>query len=131
MISLLLHEKHCIYHIRNTSWISACTRGSPQYTLASKINSERPLTGCSTSSGCANEYQCTNIGSQNLCCPTPSSLFNSKHCFCKTSNHFLEKRNSFRCGMQRTWRTTIWFASAIRNISCGISNINRQRVNQV
>uniref|UniRef100_A0A158R459 BPTI/Kunitz inhibitor domain-containing protein n=1 Tax=Syphacia muris TaxID=451379 RepID=A0A158R459_9BILA len=57
---------HCESYCRDT-----CNRGSPQYRIEEKLQAERPLTRCSVSSGCANDYQCTSVGSLHLCCPTP------------------------------------------------------------
>uniref|UniRef100_A0A914YYM5 BPTI/Kunitz inhibitor domain-containing protein n=1 Tax=Panagrolaimus superbus TaxID=310955 RepID=A0A914YYM5_9BILA len=64
---------HCESYCRDT-----CTRGSPQYTNEANVYAERPIHGCSTSITCANEYQCTAVGSQHLCCPTPSAICSTK-----------------------------------------------------
>uniref|UniRef100_A0A914CEW4 BPTI/Kunitz inhibitor domain-containing protein n=1 Tax=Acrobeloides nanus TaxID=290746 RepID=A0A914CEW4_9BILA len=66
---------HCESYCRDT-----CSRGSPQYTVeaVTQVFTERPLTGCTTSITCANDYQCTTIGSQHMCCPTPAVICSHK-----------------------------------------------------
>ncbi|PIC39169.1 hypothetical protein B9Z55_010940 [Caenorhabditis nigoni] len=65
--------QHCESYCRDT-----CQRGSPQYSTESTVHSERPITSCAASVSCANDFQCTAIGSQHLCCPTPGSVCSAK-----------------------------------------------------
>ncbi|VDP08184.1 unnamed protein product [Heligmosomoides polygyrus] len=60
--------------------LSACGRGSPQYSGEQRTGVERPVTSCSSSAAatCANDFQCSSVGSQHLCCPTPVSICSSR-----------------------------------------------------
>ncbi|EPB69114.1 Kunitz/Bovine pancreatic trypsin inhibitor domain protein [Ancylostoma ceylanicum] len=61
--------QHCESYCRDT-----CQRGSPQYSGEPSANVERPVTSCSSSASCGSDFQCSSIGSQHLCCLTPSSI---------------------------------------------------------
>uniref|UniRef100_A0A0N5CCW1 Kunitz/Bovine pancreatic trypsin inhibitor domain protein n=1 Tax=Strongyloides papillosus TaxID=174720 RepID=A0A0N5CCW1_STREA len=65
--------EHCQNYCRDT-----CVRSYPQYTKAKSILKERPITSCSTTTSCGNEYQCKSIGSEHLCCPTIASICSYK-----------------------------------------------------
>ncbi|KIH45804.1 Kunitz/Bovine pancreatic trypsin inhibitor domain protein, partial [Ancylostoma duodenale] len=54
--------------------IPACKRGSPQYTTGSSQNEDEPINNCQTASSCTSNYECTTIGSMQMCCPTVSSI---------------------------------------------------------
>ncbi|KIH48950.1 Kunitz/Bovine pancreatic trypsin inhibitor domain protein, partial [Ancylostoma duodenale] len=51
-----------------------CKRGSPQYTTGSSQNEDEPINNCQTASSCTSNYECTTIGSMQMCCPTVSSI---------------------------------------------------------
>ncbi|KAK6742663.1 hypothetical protein RB195_010116 [Necator americanus] len=65
--------QHCESYCRDT-----CQRGSPQYSSEHTVNVERPVTSCSSSASCSSDFQCSSIGSQNLCCPTPASVCSAR-----------------------------------------------------
>ncbi|CAJ0580849.1 unnamed protein product, partial [Mesorhabditis spiculigera] len=67
--------QHCESYCRDT-----CTRGAPQYTAdtAPSIQQERAVTACGASTSCANDFACTAVGSQHLCCPTPGSICSTR-----------------------------------------------------
>lgn len=53
---------------------SACKRGSPQYSDGSILNEDQPVNNCQTMSSCQSNFECTTIGSAQLCCPTVASI---------------------------------------------------------
>ena len=59
---------------KNNKLIVACKRGSPQYISGSQMNEDEPVSNCQTASSCANNFECTSVGSMQLCCPTVSSI---------------------------------------------------------
>ncbi|CAD6185822.1 unnamed protein product [Caenorhabditis auriculariae] len=65
--------QHCESYCRDT-----CQRGSPQYSSEAQVHSERPITSCAASVSCGSDFQCTAIGSQHLCCPTPGSVCSAR-----------------------------------------------------
>lgn len=58
----------------STSARIACKRGSPQYRTGSQQNEDEPVSNCQTASSCANNFECTAVGSMQLCCPTVASI---------------------------------------------------------
>ncbi|KAI6235899.1 hypothetical protein M3Y95_00100300 [Aphelenchoides besseyi] len=62
-------REHCESYCRDT-----CKRGSPQYRSGSQQNEDEPVSNCQTASSCANNFECTSVGSMQLCCPTVSSI---------------------------------------------------------
>uniref|UniRef100_A0AC34QTC2 BPTI/Kunitz inhibitor domain-containing protein n=1 Tax=Panagrolaimus sp. JU765 TaxID=591449 RepID=A0AC34QTC2_9BILA len=62
-------REHCESFCRDT-----CKRGSPQYISGSQMNEDEPVNNCQTASSCANNFECTSVGSMQLCCPTVSSI---------------------------------------------------------
>ncbi|EYB98153.1 hypothetical protein Y032_0134g1882 [Ancylostoma ceylanicum] len=65
--------QHCESYCRDT-----CQRGSPQYSGEPSANVERPVTSCSSSASCGSDFQCSSIGSQHLCCLTPTSVCSAR-----------------------------------------------------
>lgn len=53
---------------------SACKRGSPQYLTGASQNEDEAVNNCQTASSCTSNYECTSIGSMQLCCPTVASI---------------------------------------------------------
>uniref|UniRef100_A0A914C9V7 BPTI/Kunitz inhibitor domain-containing protein n=1 Tax=Acrobeloides nanus TaxID=290746 RepID=A0A914C9V7_9BILA len=62
-------REHCESFCRDT-----CKRGSPQYISGAQMNEDEPVNNCQTASSCANHYECTSVGSMQLCCPTVASV---------------------------------------------------------
>ncbi|VDN44289.1 unnamed protein product, partial [Gongylonema pulchrum] len=63
-------REHCESYCRDT-----CKRGSPQYTESSQlIQDEQPVSNCQTMTSCQSNFECTSIGSAQLCCPTVASI---------------------------------------------------------
>lgn len=54
--------------------LSACKRGSPQYMTGASQNEDEPVNNCQTAASCTSNYECTSIGSMQLCCPTVASV---------------------------------------------------------
>ncbi|CAB3401648.1 unnamed protein product [Caenorhabditis bovis] len=63
--------EHCESYCRDT-----CRRGAPEFAGAKySILDEVPRTNClASTSRCDSEHQCTLIGSQQTCCPTPAHI---------------------------------------------------------
>lgn len=62
-------REHCESYCRDT-----CKRGSPQYLTGSSQNEDEPVNNCQTASSCTSNFECTSIGSMQLCCPTVASV---------------------------------------------------------
>ncbi|KAI6212235.1 hypothetical protein M3Y99_01843500 [Aphelenchoides fujianensis] len=62
-------REHCESYCRDT-----CKRGPPQYRSGSQLNEDEPVSNCQTASSCGNNFECTSVGSMQLCCPTVSSI---------------------------------------------------------
>ncbi|CAI2349048.1 unnamed protein product [Caenorhabditis sp. 36 PRJEB53466] len=62
-------REHCESYCRDT-----CKRGSPQYLTGSSQNEDEPVNNCQTASSCTSNFECTSIGSMQLCCPTVASI---------------------------------------------------------
>ncbi|VDM58994.1 unnamed protein product, partial [Angiostrongylus costaricensis] len=63
-------REHCESYCRDT-----CKRGSPQYvTTSGSQNDDEPINNCQTSTSCTTNYECTSIGSMQMCCPTVASI---------------------------------------------------------
>uniref|UniRef100_A0A1I7SU90 Kunitz/Bovine pancreatic trypsin inhibitor domain protein n=1 Tax=Bursaphelenchus xylophilus TaxID=6326 RepID=A0A1I7SU90_BURXY len=62
-------REHCESYCRDT-----CKRGPPQYRAGTSQNDDEPVSNCQTASSCANNYECTPVGSMQLCCPTVTSI---------------------------------------------------------
>uniref|UniRef100_A0A1I7XAX5 Kunitz/Bovine pancreatic trypsin inhibitor domain protein n=1 Tax=Heterorhabditis bacteriophora TaxID=37862 RepID=A0A1I7XAX5_HETBA len=62
-------REHCESYCRDT-----CKRGSPQYLAGSNQNEDEPVNNCQTASSCTSNFECTSIGSMQLCCPTVASV---------------------------------------------------------
>ncbi|CAJ0607862.1 unnamed protein product [Cylicocyclus nassatus] len=62
-------REHCESYCRDT-----CKRGSPQYVTGSSQNEDEPINNCQTASSCTSNYECTTIGSMQMCCPTVASI---------------------------------------------------------
>ncbi|KAK6742664.1 hypothetical protein RB195_010116 [Necator americanus] len=54
--------------------ITACVRGAPEYESRSSFLEETPLTGCSQSTSCSNNFECKTVGSSQWCCPSVASV---------------------------------------------------------
>lgn len=54
--------------------ISACKRGSPQYNTGTSQNEDEPIHNCQTAASCTSNFECTTIGSMQMCCPTVASI---------------------------------------------------------
>uniref|UniRef100_A0A914UKY9 BPTI/Kunitz inhibitor domain-containing protein n=1 Tax=Plectus sambesii TaxID=2011161 RepID=A0A914UKY9_9BILA len=62
--------QHCESYCRDT-----CKRGSPQYQPSTtSLADEAPIGNCLTSTSCSTNFECTAIGSLQLCCPTIASV---------------------------------------------------------
>ncbi|VDM45373.1 unnamed protein product [Toxocara canis] len=62
-------REHCESYCRDT-----CKRGSPQYSTGSTTNEDEPVNNCQTVSSCLSNYECSTVGSMQLCCPTVASI---------------------------------------------------------
>ncbi|PIO53287.1 hypothetical protein TELCIR_25385 [Teladorsagia circumcincta] len=51
-----------------------CTRGAPEYESRMSFHEETPITGCSQSTTCSNNYECKSVGSSQWCCPSVASV---------------------------------------------------------
>ncbi|PAV76107.1 hypothetical protein WR25_21575 isoform B [Diploscapter pachys] len=65
-------REHCESYCRDT-----CKRGSPQYMTGASQNEDESVNNCQTAASCTSNYECTSIGSMQLCCPTVASVCSS------------------------------------------------------
>ncbi|KAI1724653.1 kunitz/Bovine pancreatic trypsin inhibitor domain-containing protein [Ditylenchus destructor] len=65
-------REHCESYCRDT-----CKRGSPQYRAGNLLNEDEPISSCQTTSACGSNFECTSIGSMQLCCPTVTHMCSS------------------------------------------------------
>lgn len=61
--------EHCESYCRD-----GCTRGAPEYESRASLLEETPITGCSQTTNCANNYECKTVGSSQWCCPSVASV---------------------------------------------------------
>ncbi|PIO69588.1 Kunitz/Bovine pancreatic trypsin inhibitor domain protein [Teladorsagia circumcincta] len=61
--------EHCESYCRD-----GCTRGAPEYESRMSFHEETPITGCSQSTTCSNNYECKSVGSSQWCCPSVASV---------------------------------------------------------
>uniref|UniRef100_A0A915CB21 BPTI/Kunitz inhibitor domain-containing protein n=4 Tax=Parascaris univalens TaxID=6257 RepID=A0A915CB21_PARUN len=66
-------REHCESYCRDT-----CKRGAPQYVSGSTMNDDEPVNSCHSVSSCLSNFECSNVGSMQLCCPTVASICSSK-----------------------------------------------------
>uniref|UniRef100_A0A913HEF1 BPTI/Kunitz inhibitor domain-containing protein n=1 Tax=Strongyloides stercoralis TaxID=6248 RepID=A0A913HEF1_STRER len=58
-------ESYCLF---------TCKRGAPQYISRTVTNEDEPINNCQSTGTCGGNFECTSIGSMQLCCPTVSSI---------------------------------------------------------
>ncbi|XGW15900.1 hypothetical protein V3C99_001391 [Haemonchus contortus] len=61
--------EHCESYCRD-----GCTRGAPEYESRLSFHEETPITGCSQSTTCSNNFECKSVGSSQWCCPSVGSV---------------------------------------------------------
>lgn len=71
-----------IFHFLYYFLFAACKRGSSEYKSGIHQNDDEPINSCQTVSSCGTNFECTSVGSMQLCCPTIShicSKFGGRH----------------------------------------------------
>ncbi|WKX99529.1 hypothetical protein Q1695_014424 [Nippostrongylus brasiliensis] len=61
--------EHCESYCRD-----GCTRGAPEYEVRTSFHEETPITGCSQSTTCSNNFECKTVGSSQWCCPSVAAV---------------------------------------------------------